>query len=115
MQTIQQKPDRLTEEFQQGVYDDLQALKSASQSGARQAHSSFNQTLSRAWSPVKAFIAGLMPLLLIAFTFSLTLLAEVTAAVLALMAGVYGLCLIVIGYAASIQAFGTVLEFLHIV
>ena len=115
MQTIQRRPDRLAEQFQQGFYDDIQALKSASESGARRAHRSVTDAISKAWSPVKAFMAWLMPYLMIAVCYPLTLLAEVTAAFLVLIGGVYGVCLMVIAVSGSIVAFGAVLEFLHLI
>lgn len=115
MQTIHQQPDRLTEQFQQGIYDDLQALKSASKSGARKAHRGIVSAISNVWLSGKAFVAWLMPYLMIAVMFPLTLLAELTAALLLLLAGVYGLCLMVLIASGSILAFGAVLEFLHLI
>lgn len=114
MQTTQQRPDRLTEEAQKRGHDDAPASKPVSGTGARRPRRSDTEEHVRHLNPVKGFVASLTQFCFIAVALPLTLLAEATGAFLILIGGIYGFCLIVIGCAGLIQAFGAVLEFLHL-
>ncbi len=114
MQTIKQRPDRLAEEFQKGFYDDVHALRTASVDGAQRARRGVRDWLNRLRNSVRAVFARLVPILFLAFTFPQTLLAEVTAALLVLVVGIFTCCANVTGNACLIQTSDSIFEVLHL-